>query len=265
MTARAPIIRNNEYDDLYSLMRNEPSNCYDITFRDRGGNVCIIAPHGGTIEPRTERIARKVAGSEHSFFIFRSMNNQCLRGFSRHVTSTKFRHHDLTRILSHCGIVVTIHGKADGINGTGPILIGGLNTKFKEIMLADLTNGGFAAQIAVQGELAGTDPRNICNQGRHGSKPGVQLEIPASLRPRGMSAGNLNTIANAIRNAIRHYQKYLGIQYENRDLLRSIEERSDQINRHVNRSRALPPFSSTINVGRYISSSFGLRAFRQFR
>src|SRR5829696_1494373 len=75
----------------------------------RPGQVAVIAPHGGGIEPGTSELAEAIAGTAFSFYAFegtRSNNNRDL-----HITSTRFREPRCEALVAASPFAITIHGE----------------------------------------------------------------------------------------------------------------------------------------------------------
>jgi phage replication-related protein YjqB (UPF0714/DUF867 family) len=75
----------------------------------RPGQVAVIAPHGGGIEPGTSELAEAIAGTAFSFYAFegtRPNNNRDL-----HITSTRFREARCDALVAASPLVITIHGE----------------------------------------------------------------------------------------------------------------------------------------------------------
>lgn len=139
-----------------------------------GAKVAIIAPHGGRIEPRTNRIAAALAGTDFSLYCFisRLPKHQA----NLHIRSHRFNDPACLAIVNQHDFVVAVHGWSK--EGEA-ILVGGLDVDLGSKLAAEAR----ALEIATYTEsesLAGTDPMNICNRSK--SHRGVQLELSMALR-----------------------------------------------------------------------------------
>src|SRR5688572_24076620 len=80
---------------------------YDFESRPKGGSrVVVIAPHGGTIEPRTETIAASIAGQEFSFYCFRALKPAS----GLHLKSHLFDEPECVQLVAAHDYVISIHG-----------------------------------------------------------------------------------------------------------------------------------------------------------
>jgi phage replication-related protein YjqB (UPF0714/DUF867 family) len=82
-----------------------------------------------------------------------------------------------------------LHGFSDAA-ANGKSQIGGRDTELKCIVLEELTAAGIPAHIAIDPQLNGSDPFNICNKTKSGA--GVQLEMGTTFRAS-LFAPNCNT------------------------------------------------------------------------
>ena len=165
---------------------------YRRVVEGRGGEIAIVAPHGGGIEPGTSEIARGLAGREIARAlsgreIARAVAGQefglyCFEGLrpegndELHIASHRFDEPTAVRLVARARVVVAVHGCA-GVHQA--VYVGGLDRHLRERLIAVLRQAGFEAERAT-GDLAGCYASNICNRGRSGR--GVQLEITGGLR-----------------------------------------------------------------------------------
>jgi phage replication-related protein YjqB (UPF0714/DUF867 family) len=165
---------------------------YRITCRPCDAALtCIVAPHGGQIEPYTSDVARAIASTEFSLYLFEGIrptgNYEGL-----HLTSHYFDEPNCLKILARCDDVVTIHG----CNVKGEVvLIGGLDDVLAKELQKSITDAGIACQVDGHAFLA-TNPANICNRGRR--KVGVQLELSLELR----QSSNRHLLEAAVRKVL---------------------------------------------------------------
>ncbi|WP_373054303.1 poly-gamma-glutamate hydrolase family protein [Thioalkalivibrio sp.] len=164
--------------DLYrsfTHLKQERPDAIRVTNEPRG-SICVVAPHGGGIEPGTSEIAREISGADSSLYLLEGV----LRTGNRdlHVTSTNFDDPCCLALLAEADRVVAIHGCEDrGSNDRG-VYVGGRDAELRDRIIDALANAGFEAQIDTK--LPGLERNNICNRGRSGA--GVQLEISEGLR-----------------------------------------------------------------------------------
>ena len=153
--------------------------------------LIAIAPHGGQIEPYTDRQAERVAQqlSAKGVSLWRCKGWKQGGGAHErwHITSTDIHPASfpkLGRVISRgFGYAVAFHG----FGGTG-VLIGGRapDSLKREIELAierALTGSGIAVSIAQPGDdLSGSSSRNIVNRLTAGGVGGIQIEQSFSAR-----------------------------------------------------------------------------------
>jgi phage replication-related protein YjqB (UPF0714/DUF867 family) len=165
----------------------------------------VLAPHGGGIEPGTSELARAIAGTEHSLYLFEGLR---LSGNSRlHITSTNFDDPPALHLLAHLPRALTVHGSGDR---EPRIAIGGLDTLSGERILDALRESGLPAEWDTNEDHPGTSPRNLCNRNARGT--GVQLECSLALRRmmfaglsrsgRSHTTGTFETLVGAVRRAL---------------------------------------------------------------
>jgi phage replication-related protein YjqB (UPF0714/DUF867 family) len=167
----------DKYASFAALARNEKQGeDYDLeTRKAQGARFVVIAPHGGTIEPRTDRIADAIAGGDFSFYCFRA-----LKPNSRlHIKSHLFDEPTCLELVMGHESVLSIHGW--GEDGER-ICAGGLDVSLTK----DLTNALAVKRIHLEearSALRGADAHNITNRGI--SRRGVQLELTMAFRRNG--------------------------------------------------------------------------------
>lgn len=152
---------------------------YRIRCYERDLRWAVVAIHAGGIETGTSELCRAISGeeqdseqwSEYRFEGLKSSGNGVL-----HITSTSFDEPNaLALVQRHMG-VVSLHGTS----GSTPVTyIGGLDLATRSRVVAALTQAGFTVESA-GGDIVGTDPANIANQGVLGK--GIQLEITTAQR-----------------------------------------------------------------------------------
>lgn len=166
------------YLDFAELaMHEREGRDYRITSGNRPSPILIIAPHGGRIEPFTSEIAKLIAGSDYSLYLFEGLKKINYRDL--HITSHHFFEPALDKALQFADIVITVHGCKKFAEEL--IILGGLDSELYGKFRQGLRGAGFLIKENVLG-YEGKNPLNICNRGRTGK--GVQLEITYTLRKR---------------------------------------------------------------------------------
>lgn len=167
---------------------------YRIRVLERVGSpVLVLAPHGGSIEIGTSELAERVAGCEHSLFVFEGLKPY---GASRdlHITSHRFDHPHCLALTAVHEVTVAIHG----CRGDSGIFLGGLDTDLTAHLARHLSGAGLTVSLDGHG-YPGRHPLNICNRGARGR--GAQLEITRDLR----TGEGRWIVANAVRAALEDY------------------------------------------------------------
>lgn len=166
-------MRADKYPDLESVKRHVSAQDFRVRLLDRGSWACVIAPHGGYIEPGTSAIARAIAGSNYSLFDFQGLRADSAADM--HVTATKFRDPELSYLLDDACVAVSVHGM--GTAGHTTIWLGGLNILLKQLVRHHLEKAGFSVN-ADSPRYRGESTSNIVNMAAHF---GVQLELSDEL------------------------------------------------------------------------------------
>lgn len=153
--------------------------------------TAIIAPHGGNIEAHTSDIAREIAGTEFSLYLFEGLL-KAGNFTALHLASHLFDEQACIELAAASDRVVTVHGcSRDGER----VLLGGRDRVLRGAFAARLQAAGVACEDAPSG-LDAADPANICNRGRSGA--GVQLEISLALR----QSRRRSVLTRAVRDAL---------------------------------------------------------------
>jgi len=177
---------------------------YRIRIDLKNGDVLVMAPHGGKIEPGTAEIAEAIAGTDHSFYSFEGLKTEGNNAL--HIESHLFDEPRALQAVEKADIVITVHGQLD--QKEGYIMVGGLHARLRSEIKRQLERGGFQTRPPAKG-LEGLDPMNICNRGR--MKRGVQLEISRRVRDSLRTNRNqLLSFTDAIRRAIQLYLLHEG-------------------------------------------------------
>jgi phage replication-related protein YjqB (UPF0714/DUF867 family) len=148
---------------------------FQIRAVPRPGQIAIIAPHGGGIEPGTSEIAEAVAADSLSFYAFEGIRRNNNREL--HITSTRFREPQCDALVAASPLIVTIHGED---SDDEVVFIGGLAVNAVAMFRDRLTAAGFNVERHSDPRLQGEGRDNICNRGQRCE--GVQLELSSGLR-----------------------------------------------------------------------------------
>jgi phage replication-related protein YjqB (UPF0714/DUF867 family) len=146
----------------------------------RGSPTCIIALHGGNLEFGTAELALDLAGTHHSYYIFRS--HLPVESNQLWLTSTKYDDPSLMNLLTKSKTVLSIHGCEDPVPGAPDSLlyIGGRDRAGRKLLMATLREAGIPCFI--DRVFPGIHPLNPCNRGE--SKAGIQLELTRTFREK---------------------------------------------------------------------------------
>lgn len=154
-----------------------------------GGNVGILALHGGGIEPGTEQLARYLfeqTGASLYIFSGRLASDNRTLHIPSHLTGVSPR---LRRFLEHVDTAISLHGHR---RDECEVYVGGQNRELaRRISQGIGTALGSEYRVLECGEempegLEGTSPDNSVNSPR---KKGVQIELPSRLRKARKSKG----------------------------------------------------------------------------
>lgn len=186
----------DKYKSLAALRLEEPSTAYSQLVVDRQSWLTVVAPHGGTIEPSTDIIAKDIAGNTYNLFVFCGLRTN---GEELHVTSHLFRDSELERLQGISNTTLSVHGKS----GTERLtLVGGLNRRLRQSVVHSLREAGFNAKSAYF-PYAAENPENFVNLT---SRRGVQLEITMAERiylcGEGRKNGDYERYTNAVRRVL---------------------------------------------------------------
>lgn len=147
---------------------------FRVTVKDRGAAVTVLAIHGGTIEPFTEKLAEASAGKELNLYVFESLISPREK---LHVTATHFddpRAVALVKASDHC---ISFHGQKG--DDEELVCVGGshsaLAAKFGSAIAREFSEMKVEFPCT---RLPGVQPGNIGNRCRRG---GVQLELSMKL------------------------------------------------------------------------------------
>lgn len=166
----------DKYRDYDDLVRHEQLGVtFDYQVTNRHSELVVLAPHGGGIEPGTSELARAIAGSNYSLYLFEGLKSA--NNFDLHISSHRFDAPGCRALSQAAQVVLTIHGEG---SAHPVVFVGGRDQSFLARMQDRLRSAGFTVRRHANPELQGEHPDNICNIGR--SRAGVQLEISLGLR-----------------------------------------------------------------------------------
>ncbi len=171
-----------------------------------GSPTAVLAPHGGSIEPGTSEVARKIAQDDLSLATFEGRKTS---GNARlHITSTNFDEPRCLEIVRAADNILAIHGEA---SKELVVFLGGRDTGLGAHIRAALERYGYEVAAHKNSELQGKATANICNRGRR--RMGVQLELSSGMRKlffeslnaegRKRPTDELATFAAAVREGLR--------------------------------------------------------------
>jgi phage replication-related protein YjqB (UPF0714/DUF867 family) len=167
--------RYNSFKELFAAEKEGYDYRIDVT--SRTSETCILAPHGGGIEPGTSEIAAALAaGGKFSSYLFEGVKRTGNKG-ALHITSTNFDEPQCVGLLNKSKYAIALHGSDDDDD---IIDIGGLNKRLMLQLKESMLQLAFKADIDNSGDHSGIDKRNICNRCICGQ--GVQIEFPIRVR-----------------------------------------------------------------------------------
>ena len=85
---------------------------YRIRAFDRPGEVLILAPHGGHIEPSTSAVASAIAADDLSLYLFEGLRAE-RRHCELHITSRNFDEPGAVTLAEKAHRIVAVHGRRD--------------------------------------------------------------------------------------------------------------------------------------------------------
>lgn len=162
------------FNDLF--LREREGRDYRIRLREGSTPYCVMAPHGGGIEPGTSEIADAIANAEHGFYAFEGLKDK--GNAVLHLASVSMDEPEARRLAGISRTVITVHGCRDEepvvyIGGLDVVLIGRIRDSLRR-------EDFLAVSPHPNPELRGVHPNNLCNLCQTGK--GVQLEIAGGLR-----------------------------------------------------------------------------------
>ncbi|MGN9911341.1 poly-gamma-glutamate hydrolase family protein [Phytohabitans sp. LJ34] len=167
-----------EYPSMTALRKVEQEGvAFDLTWTVTDSPLVVVAPHGGSIEPRTSEIASAIAGSEHTQCQFKGKLPAGQNYPRLHVTSEHWDVEECLILIGQRTHALSVHGtsKAGSV-----VYIGGRDTETGVALATALRAAGFTVVRPAPADIAGTSPDNFVNKDADGA--GVQLELTYGLR-----------------------------------------------------------------------------------
>lgn len=153
---------------------------YDITVRDPGGVVTVVALHGGALAPYTAELAEALAGDEYNLYAFTARDGRpTLR-----ISPLRAREPRLDMLVERSMVVLSIDGDAAAAGagtadtGAETVYVGGANAALQRALLDSLSAAGFQACAS---ETPGIDCSSAFFFNRAG-EGGSELALSAALR-----------------------------------------------------------------------------------
>lgn len=175
IAAMAGTAMADTYSSYYALAAHKTKNVdYLIAYRNTSSSKAVIAIHGGTIEPETDKIASAAASrGGYDYYAFKGLRS----GGSLHITSTNFNEPIAREMVSKSTETLSIHG----CGGTRQAItyVGGLDNALGNKVKASLRAAGFKV-VSAPSRLGGNSRANIVN--RNKINKGVQLELSNPMR-----------------------------------------------------------------------------------
>lgn len=224
------------YRNFAELHAAEGEGAYNIVDLPRGTHIAVIAPHGGGIEPGTSELARSIAGSELTTYLFegrKPRGNKTL-----HITSSSFDEPKGRQTVATANVVVALHGECNKQDSIA--YLGGRDEVLAATIRTHLEAAGFSVQKHASRDLQGVSPENICNRGRSGA--GVQLELTEALRAeffasldgKGRTSSSRGFMNSSTQYAVRlHFQFRRRLSSAEVPFLRSCHETGQGALRHT--------------------------------
>ena len=193
-----------EYSSMDDLKKNELEHVdWRQSYQDRHSWLVVVAPHGRTIEPLTELIAKEIAADDFSLFLFEGLRRKDPNKKWLHVRSELYKDDDLKRLQDNAQVTLSVHGAANRQDGEKVTHIGGNNDQLRELVWNALDGNGFSVVLG-EGHLAGKDLNNFVNRTK---LKGVQLEVSRAEREALADCPARRTrYIGAIHEALRCYQ-----------------------------------------------------------
>jgi acetylornithine deacetylase len=205
------MVRRHEDSEYYTQEFRQKDIANSGLFRRFRVDVCeglcpgilVAVPHGGRVEPRTERIGARIAARlGAAMYVFRACVTKAGLGqpdagqHPFHIDSHCLRAPILECLLRRAQVCIAVHGMRCDDHS---IKVGGRDSPLVEAVICALTGKGITATKGT-GHLAACDVDNFVN--RAGGGRGVQLEISRRLRCRTGQGATWTDIADAVHEAL---------------------------------------------------------------
>ena len=186
------------YEELSS--HYQEGKDFKIETKERQGDTIILAIHGGRIEKGTDELAKAIAKTDHSYYIFKALiyedSNKDQRN-DLHLTAKNFDEPQALKMTAQKNKVVSLHG-AKGEEKL--VYMGGNNELLRENIAKQLSASGFKLAEAPE-DLNGNHPDNIANKSRN--LKGAQMELTTALREELLdNPSKMEQFAQAVRKGI---------------------------------------------------------------
>lgn len=167
-------MKSDKYASLAALAADLREGVdFRVEVKDRKSWLTVVAPHGGHIESGSSALAAALTVNEYNLFDFQGLRSDSAQDL--HVTSTRFRHPVLDKMLASSCAALSIH--CMGTAGESVVWLGGRNSSLKELVLARLKAGSFAVNPDSP-RYRGESRANLVNLP---CRQGVQLELSREL------------------------------------------------------------------------------------
>jgi len=197
----------DKYAGFAALQGQVPEQDYCIESDPRNTSICIMALHGGGIEPGASELALALAGNDFSLYRFEGQKKQ--NNGELHIRSENFDEPKALRLAKSSRTVVSVHGVSDE-GHDHDVYLGGLDEELKSRLIEILTRSDFDVVADDNPDHSGRSRNNICNRGA--SAKGVQFEITErlrrkmfqgwSLKGRGKRTPVFRTFVEAVRDVL---------------------------------------------------------------
>ncbi|MDF2010194.1 poly-gamma-glutamate hydrolase family protein [Priestia megaterium] len=187
----------NNFAELFA--DNTYETDYHVLAGIRDSNILFSAVHGGGIESGTTELAMFSGGSEFNFYAFEGWRGS--GNTSLHITSTHWDEPTGMKLFKSVDYTISYHGYSSSTKNTK---LGGLDAGLRNLILRNLTNAGFSAEIEGEGSnIAGVNPTNLVNVNKRGM--GVQLEISTAQRSAFFNTNTRSERRNTINDEFTNY------------------------------------------------------------
>jgi phage replication-related protein YjqB (UPF0714/DUF867 family) len=147
-----------------------------VTHEVEGSRISIVAPHAGTIEWNTGRMAKEIAANDHTLYMFEGTYDG--GGFSQmHLTSTHFDEPRALALVAKTETTITIHGCH---YQESVVYLSGTDEALEKKLCEAFNKAGIKASIEGHPYQSGKLLDNICNKNHSGK--GVQIEFSRGIR-----------------------------------------------------------------------------------